>query len=205
MEILGKLFGSASRVKIMRLFLFSPEILFTNEDIKKRTKVQPATFRKEMNLLEKVGFVERKTLQEDGPTKGKKKRKSGKNKKSGFILSADFPFIDQFRSVLINTETLEKEAVVKKLEKTGRLKLVLISGVFLGRDDSRVDLLVVGNKINKSALENNIHAIEAEIGKELIYVIWEPKEFSYRQQVHDRLVRDILDYPHEKLLDRLNS
>jgi hypothetical protein len=39
--------------------------------------------------------------------------------------------------------------------------------------------------------------MEAEIGGELSYAVFETKEFLYRLNMYDKLVRDILDYPHE--------
>ncbi|HET8575089.1 MAG TPA: hypothetical protein VFM02_02865 [Candidatus Paceibacterota bacterium] len=203
MEILGKLLGSVSRVKIMRLFLFHPQKVFSYEDVKKRTRVTPATFRKEINLLLKVGFLEQKEIPADVLLSDGKKVLARKPK-VGLKLSPDFPFADPFRTILINAETLKKETIAKSLEGVGKLKLVILSGIFIGRDDSRVDLFVVGSKINKKAFENYMRILESEIGKELAYSVLETDEFAYRYQVHDKLVRDVLDYPHEKLLDRLN-
>jgi len=44
--------------------------------------------------------------------------------------------------------------------------------------------------------------LEAEIGKELVYAVFSSKDFSYRLGMYDRFVHDILDYPHEKILNR---
>ena len=48
-----------------------------------------------------------------------------------------------------------------------------------------------------------IEGLEAEIGKELRYAAFETGEFNYRLGMYDKLVRDILDYPHTVVLDRL--
>jgi predicted nucleotidyltransferase len=73
----------------------------------------------------------------------------------------------------------------------------LISGVFIKSKESRVDLLIVGDKMKKSKVEEEIRKLEAEIGTELIYALFDTKEFSYRLNMYDKLVRDILDFPHE--------
>jgi hypothetical protein len=72
--------------------------------------------------------------------------------------------------------------------------------VFIKNHDSRVDLLIVGNKMKKSKIEEGIRRIEAEIGTELTYAIFDTKEFLYRLNMYDKLIRDILDYPHEIVL-----
>jgi hypothetical protein len=46
--------------------------------------------------------------------------------------------------------------------------------------------------------------MEAEIGKELVFASFETADFHYRLGMYDKLIRDILDYPHQKLLDKLN-
>ncbi len=55
MEILGKLFGSPARVKVMKLFLSNEQIPFDNIDISRRAKVTLPALRKELVLLKKVG------------------------------------------------------------------------------------------------------------------------------------------------------
>ncbi len=85
-------------------------------------------------------------------------------------------------------------------KKVGQVKLVIISGLFIKNNDSRVDLLIVGDKLNRAKIENGIRKLEAEIGAELVYAIFDTKEFIYRFNMYDKLVRDILDYPHQVLL-----
>jgi len=60
-------------------------------------------------------------------------------------------------------------------------------------------LLVVGDKLRKAGIEEGVRKLEAEIGTEIVYAIFDTKEFIYRLNMYDKLVRDILDYPHEVL------
>ncbi len=77
---------------------------------------------------------------------------------------------------------------------------MIVSGVFTKNEDSRVDLLIVGDKLNKAKTEEGVKKLEAEIGVELVYAVFTTKDFIYRVNMYDKLVRDILDYPHEVLL-----
>ena len=54
--------------------------------------------------------------------------------------------------------------------------------------------------MKKSKIEEGIHRLEAEIGAEMVYAIFDTKEFLYRLSMYDKLVRDILDFPHEIIL-----
>jgi hypothetical protein len=46
--------------------------------------------------------------------------------------------------------------------------------------------------------------MEAERGKELVYAYLETQDFQYRLGMYDKLIRDILDYPHQVLLDKIS-
>jgi len=100
----------------------------------------------------------------------------------------------------VNSDTLNKKTIVDNFKKAGRIKFLLVSGVFIKNKDTRVDLLIVGDKIKKSKVEEEVRKLEAEIGTELVYVVFDTKEFIYRLDMYDKLVRDILDFPHEVIL-----
>ena len=102
--------------------------------------------------------------------------------------------------LLINTESLDNEAILRHFKSAGKTKLLLVSGVFIKNKDSRVDLLIVGDKMKRGRIEETIRKLEAEIGAELTYAVFETKEFIYRVNMYDKLVRDILDFPHQILL-----
>jgi hypothetical protein len=63
--------------------------------------------------------------------------------------------------------------------------------------------LVVGDNIKRGKLENVMKTLESEIGKELKYAYFGTEDFKYRLSMCDKLIRDILDYPHKKILNKL--
>jgi len=128
-----------------------------------------------------------------------------KKKSHGFILNAEFTYMSALKQLLMNTQSLDGGDIVKRLAKAGKLKLVVVSGVFIQDPQSRVDILVVGDRISKNVLDKTIKNIESEIGKELTYAYFEVLDYQYRLQMYDKLVRDILDYPHEVLLDKIKA
>ena len=180
MEILGKILGNPARVKIMRLFLLNKEKGFKNKDVIKRSRVSPEAVRRELKLLASVGFIKKHNLD--------------------WSFNSLFKYAGEFEELLVSSDTLDKNILVNNLKKAGRVKLLLVSGIFIKNQDSRVDLLVVGDKIKKSKIEEEVRKMEAEIGTELTYAVFDTKEFAYRLNMYDKLVRDILDFPHEVLL-----
>lgn len=180
MEILGKLLGSQARVKIMRLFLLNKDKVFSNKEIAQRSRVNPSMIRSELRLLESVNFIKKRT--------------------TGFIFNSNFKYIKEFEGLLISADTLDEQAIADSFKKVGRVKLLVVSGVFIKNKDSRVDLLIVGDKMKKGKIEEGVRKLEAEIGAEIIYGIFETKEFIYRLNMYDKLIRDILDFPHKVIL-----
>lgn len=203
MDTLSTIFGSEPRVRIMRLFLFNPEILFDLDVVCQKSKVNSKIVKKELIILEKAELIKKRDFNKTISKKKNKKIVNIKVKIQGYYLNQDFSYITALKQLLIKTKTLEGGEIVKRLSKVGKLKLVIVSGVFTQTKDSRVDMFVVGNGISKNALNNAIKSIEAELGKELIYVSFETKDFQYRLGMYDKLIRDVLDYPHEVLLDKI--
>lgn len=186
--ILEKLFGSSVRVKIIRLFLLNPETLFSLKEISRRAKVNPLSARREILLLKGIDFI----------------KQNKKKKNQGLKLNNFFPLLNPLKNLVLNTAPFNKEKLAKMLNLTGKMKLIVLAGIFIQSEDSKVDVLLVGDSIRKGNLERILRKIESEIGKELIYAVFETKDFLYRFGMYDRFIRDILDYPHEKLVNKLN-
>jgi predicted nucleotidyltransferase len=92
---------------------------------------------------------------------------------------------------------------LRLLKKAGNLRLVVLSGVFTDAAESNVDLLVVGDRLDERSLARAVHTIEAELGREIRYASFSTDDFNYRRGIYDRLIRDLFDYPHQALLDRI--
>ncbi len=86
----------------------------------------------------------------------------------------------------------------------GALKLVVVAGVFVGEWEGRVDLLVVGDRVDDLMLHRAIRLLESEVGKEIRYTLLTTQEFYYRFNMNDHLVRDVLDFTHRIVFDRLD-
>ena len=95
------------------------------------------------------------------------------------------------------------EALVRKFQSVGKIKFFVASGLFIQEWGTRVDLLIVGDDLNLNRLETVIQSIEADVGKEIAYSAFETGDFEYRWGMHDRLIRDILDFPNTTLVDKL--
>ena len=194
-RILEQLFDSPIKVKLLKLFLRNPNKQFLMPDIVKKTQGRKNLVIKQVKGLEGIGLLRSKRV------------KTNKNKEiiGGlyFSVNPNFDFYAELQILILKSSPTSKEKMLKRLMKIGRLRLALISGVFLNTANSRVDLFLVGDNISRKKLMSFLADMEAEVGKEIEYAAMETKEFDYRFHMFDRFVRDILEKPHEKLLNKL--
>lgn len=196
MEILGKLFGSASRVKILRLFLFNQGAAFSAEEVAERSKANLYAVKHELKLLRKVGFIKRRA--------GKKPtaKKHGASA-DGWMLDERFAYLVPMQKLLLDTVFMSDTEIHSRFSGAGKLKLVIVGGVFVQHFESRLDLLIAGDNLKRHSVENAVKGIEAEIGKELTYAAFDTQELHYRMGMYDRLLRDVMENPHRALLDKI--
>lgn len=204
METLTALFGSQTKVKLLRQFLFNTTTPFLPRELAYRTKSAPTAVRKELNVLAKAGIIKRKQVLKSVEDRQGDKIVFKKLRGEGYILDEKFPYLDPLKNLLTVASLHADESLARRFASAGRVKLFIVAGVFIQNWDSRVDMLIVGEELNLPKIESVIKSIEAEIGKEIAYSAFEVQDFEYRLGIHDRLVRDILDYPHITLLDRLS-
>jgi hypothetical protein len=193
METLAKLFGGQARIKIMRLFLLNNVTNFEISDIVSRSRVMRNNVRKELNVLLAIDFIKQKIITKEGVR--------SKKKVMTWSLNPSFRYLKSIRDILIDPNLLLQEDLPQRFRQVGKIKLMIVSGVFIGDSKSRADLLIVGDKLKKNILQQIVKSLEAEIGKELDYVVFDTEEFKYRIEMYDKLVCDIIDLPHEKLID----
>jgi len=177
------IFGGEAKVKIMRLFVFNPGVLYDTADIAQRTQEKRTLVARELRNLSKAGLIRKKT--------------------KGYHLNPSYLYIEPLEHFLVDASPITEKEIVKKLSRSGSLKLVLISGVFLHDPESRVDMLVVGDHLKKGVLLQAIHNIEAVLGREIRFASFETPDFQYRLGLDDKLVRDILDFNHRKIVNKL--
>lgn len=198
MDILGKLLGGTARVKIMRLFLLNPEQGFETSDISDRSRLSMSIARRTMSSLSGMNFVKKRSFIKE-VTDGR----SGKVKKKrvqGWFLNVDFPYISELKGLLIEGDFLKRDDLAKRFRPAGRVQMLVVSGIFMKNSGSRLDLLLVGDNIRKSYIQKTIAVLEAELGKELSYALFDTNDFKYRVSMYDKLLRDVFDYPHERLI-----
>ena len=186
-DSLQKIFGSAQRLKLLRLFLFNPQRSFTASEAARRAQVEPGEARAELANLVASGLI----------------RKNRRGKEIKYDVNAGFPYLLSLQNLLLNV-TSRGEEVKQRLKNVGSLKLVVIGGMFVGEWEAGLDLLVVGDRMKERALRTQMKKLEAEIGKEIRFACLGSADFLYRLNMSDKLLRDVFDFPHKIVLDKFD-
>lgn len=194
---LDYLFDSKYRAKAMRLFIFNEQSVFDDADIAGRIGSSLGEARKEIDVLLKSGLIIKKIFVKTFETK------AGESKKKiiGFGLNKNFSYLNQFEHFLTSIAALTSSEIISMTRKAGKIKLIILSGIFIQAKESRLDIMIVGDRLNKRSLEKTIKKMEEEIGKELVYSIFELDDFKYRMGMCDKLIRDVLEGKHDTILD----
>jgi hypothetical protein len=205
MEQLAKLLGGQDRVKLMRLFLHNQELTLTPKEIIEKTKSKSDVIRKEINTLLAIGFLEKKKTKSYSTVGLGKKAKQVVKESFSFKLNETFAHNQALRDLLFDFESVDKKDLASRFKAVGRIKLFLVSGIFVGDKDSRVDVLIVGEALKREKGDKVFENLAAEFGRDVAYAIMDLEEFEYRFKMYDKFIRDILDMPHEKVIDKINK
>lgn len=192
---LEQLLDSPEKIQLIKLFVRNGEKIFTLKEAAAFLRLSKKDCGAALAELSEIGFLKSKPKV---IAKGKKKTRA-----VGYFADLTFILLPELKSAIHKTLPLKMEVFAEKIKKTGRIKLLAVAGVFLNNEKKRADLFIVGDKIKQGRLKKIISDIEARVGQEIVYSAMDTAEFKYRHKMFDRFIRDILEYPHEKLISRL--
>jgi len=182
-EILEELFNSKTRAKVLKLMFRNPEKGFRVKQVAERARADYFAVRRELDKLKEIKIV------------------NYRNK--AFSINLGFSFYNELKNLVLRSTPVAKEKILKQLKKIGKLRLIILSGVFLNIENARADLFMVGENIKKRKLETILQNLEAEVGKEIDYVTMDLHEFKYRKNMFDKFVLEMLEGPKQILLDKI--
>jgi len=192
------LFGSQARVKLLRFFLFNPSKEFTFDDISRRARLVRRTARTEMTALEKAGVIKKKQIYVP-----KEEGSSAKVRVQGYALDKSFPELQALQTFLFETAPINGKTVLKHLRKAGVLDFVVTAGIFVRDFEQRLDIILAMKKLSNAKVENAVRSLESELGVEIRFAAFSSEDLLYRVGMYDKLTRDVFDYPHQILVDKI--
>lgn len=131
MEILAKLFGNETRVKLLRLFLFNPDNNYSLSEIVSRSKSNKKDVSKEILNLIKTNIIKKKSITREVQQKKKKKIIIKKVHEIGYGLDNKFPYLQALKNLLIMVSLHADDTLVKRFSSINKIKLFITSKVFI--------------------------------------------------------------------------
>jgi hypothetical protein len=211
-------FHSKIRFKLLRFFLTKEVNFYSLIEIVERTKEKNSSLRKELKNLKKLNLIEEKKVEieqkEQGTVKICKKtygniQRSAKlrgQKKLHKIyqVNTDFLLYPELKALFLKSRLLLEDALIKKIQKIGQVRLLVLTGFFVDLPFAQTDLLIVG-RINRKKLKNLIRKFERDLDRSVNYTIMSTQEFKYRHDLTDRFLFNILENRKVVVIDKMNQ
>ena len=192
--MLENIFGSRTRLKLLKLFLTHPSEYFFVRELTRRTEEKINSIRRELANLEDVGLikVEDKVKLD--------KEKDVKEKRKYYTANTDFVLYEEFKNLILKSRLLLEKALTKEVNNLGKVKFLALSGIFVDDKNAKTDLLAVGS-IDRKKLDALVKKLEKNFEQEIRYTIMPTSEFNYRNQVTDKFLFEILESKHIIVID----
>jgi predicted transcriptional regulator len=184
--MLESLFGSRTRVKLLRLFMSHPEQRWFVRELTRTVQEQINSVRRELHHLEQLGLI-KATLEQ---------------RKKYYQVNTHFTLYPELKALLIKSRvTLEKD-VIERVCRAAKVQLVTLHGYFMDDPSGVIDLFIVGD-ISQKQLQQLLDDFKHQFGRELRYTHMSTQEYKYRRDVTDKFLFTILHSPHIVLFDQL--
>lgn len=196
--MIEQLFGSKTRVKLLRLFYGNPNRSFYVREITRKIDEQINSVRRELSNLLQAGIITSDTT----------------NNRLYYEVNQKFEFFDPLtvifggapgRQAAPKSSSKVKASAASDgpadLKELGNIQLALYTGQFTRDESSGVDLLIVGD-VNPNKLSKFVGELEAKEGKEIRYAVLSLDDFKYREQIKDRFVSSIRSAKKQVLVDK---
>jgi len=186
--MLEQLFGSRTRVKLLRLFLANPGKLYFVREITRKVEERINSVRRELKNLSDLELV----VSHD------------KDQKKYYKANENFILYPELKSLILKSQVILEKKLVSDIGALGNIQYMVLTGFFMGMKDQTTDILVVG-KVNRRKLDLLVKRFEKFFNHEINYTAMTAKEFKYRRDLTDRFLYDILENKKIVMIDKFTE
>jgi len=186
--MLEQLFGSRTRVKLLRLFLTHPTEQFFVRELTRKVNERINSIRRELANLEDLTLIE--TV--------------GRDKKRYYKLNDQCTLYPELKALILKSRLMVEQDVVRKLRQTGSISYMALTGMFTGVEDAKTDVLIVG-RVNRKQIQHLIKRFQSDFDNEIRYTIMSKAEFEYRRDITDKFLYTILENKRMTLIDTVKQ
>ncbi|OGF37470.1 hypothetical protein A2482_05060 [Candidatus Falkowbacteria bacterium RIFOXYC2_FULL_48_21] len=182
-----QLFGSKTRVKLIRVFLDNPGKRFFVRELTRLTDSLINSVRREMDNLLELKLIIAEPV---SPVVAKK----GLNTKKFYYLNEKNLFLPDLNSLFAKGKILLEKHLVEKICKLGQVKYLSFGGSFVDDAASTTDVFIVG-QLDQAKVKEGMRKFEEDAGRSIRYTILDENEYRLRRDIGDRFLDDILSNP----------
>ncbi|MBI2990138.1 MAG: hypothetical protein HYY51_03050 [Candidatus Magasanikbacteria bacterium] len=196
--MLEHLFGSKTRLKLLRIFFRDPEQAFFVRQLSRMIDVQINAVRREIELLLELGIIK------ETNHKAPDSHESGATLRKYFQAHTECVVYQELLALLLKEQVMGEEQFIKDIEgRVGPLRLLLLSGRFTQDSKAPTDLLLVGD-LKQRSLVKLIQEYELEFGFEIRYTAMTEQEFIERRYVMDKFIFSLFESRHIKAVNKMD-
>lgn len=194
--MLEHLFGSKTRVKLLRLFYHEPDRRFFVRELVRLLDVQINAIRRELLHLLQSGIIV-ESVEDAAAYTGDDPHET---KRKYYKLNEQSVLNPELRALLLKSHVLGEQSLAEQIAQGSDIRLLLFTGTFTGAH-TPVDMLVVGD-IAPRRISTLVSDFEHHHGCTVRYTVLSVREYEERRSLMDRFLYDVLDAPHQVVIDR---
>ncbi len=193
--MIEQLFGSKTRVKLLRLFYSNPNRSFYVREITRKIDEQINSVRRELANLLSIGIIS----------------SENNDNKLYYEVNQTYEYYAPLSAIFgvgTVTKKARKSSVLPDgddgIHALGNVSLAIYTGQFTRDETSGTDVLIVGD-VNQTKLTKFITELEKKEGKDLRYTLMTPQDFGYRLEVKDRFLSNVMSSKKQIVVDNRSA
>jgi predicted nucleotidyltransferase len=178
--MLEAIISSKTRVKLLTLFLLSPEREYYVREIVRMTEENMNAVRRELANLESFGLI-------SGMKKGNQQY---------YAVNRDFFLYEDLQKILLKTEGVAR-VIREKLANLEKIDCMFIYGSFASaktKAKSDIDLFIVSD-VDENQLIPLVHESERALNREINYTLMQRDDLKKRKRTGDPFVKNVMLEP----------
>lgn len=198
--MLEQLFGSKTRLKLLRIFYTESNRAFFVRELSRMVGIQINAIRRELEILLSMDIVREKevAVKEDAS-----EVEVGEKLRKYYELNPESIIYSELQALLIKDKIVgQKEFIMEFEKKMSDTQLLVLSGEFTNDKKAPTDLLVVG-KIKPRVLASIVENYEKDFGFNIRYTIMTKEEFLDRRYVMDKFLYALFEADNLKVINKL--
>lgn len=183
---LARLFENSRRVKLLKFFVFQPEVRTTAAAAGSAIGIPKTVAEYELRALKRSGIL-------------LARRQRGKTL---FALNRAHPWLPALYALLDATTLPDDRALANAFRGISGITLVIATGILARESRSSVDLLIVARKPKNPRIAKAVRVVERTTGLPLRFAVLGATNYMERREARDRLLRDVFEFENRLILGR---